>query len=258
VPGSVELVEPITARDFVENVYAAHHRRTPGEVQRQGFRWDWTLGLSTRPGEDRWNGQVALYRDPGGVVAGFVCFSMEESWVDRVPATTVMVDAFVAATDDAYAAMWRLLCEVDTTRSVRAEDRSADELLPWLLTDARAVRQRSRSDFLWTRVLDVATAFGGRTCAREGSVALEVIDPLGYATGRFELTAGPAGASAVPTTRTARITLPVQTLSAVLLGGARLALLARAGLVEATDDGALALADAMLASPVTPWCSTWF
>ncbi|MGH3828820.1 MAG: sterol carrier protein domain-containing protein, partial [Pseudonocardiaceae bacterium] len=65
-------------------------------------------------------------------------------------------------------------------------------------------------------------------------------------------------ASCVRTTARADLTLTVAALGSAYLGGYGVRALAAAGLIEEHSTGAVARADAMFRSPVTPWCSTWF
>ena len=80
------------------------------------------------------------------------------------------VDELVAATDAAYADLWRFALSVDLITIVKAEARRVDEALPWLVADGRYVRQTERYDNLWLRVLDVPAALTGRDyLSRAGS-----------------------------------------------------------------------------------------
>jgi predicted acetyltransferase len=92
----------------------------------------------------------------------------------------------------------------------------------------------------------------------QGAVTIEVVDSLGLAGGRYTLEAGPDGAACTRSDATADLTLSVSTLGSVYLGGFSLRTLARAGLVDEHRAGALATAEALFRSPITPWCSTWF
>src|SRR5439155_360701 len=98
-------------------------------------------------------------------------------------------------TPAAEARLWRFACEVDLVATVSAEERSVDEPLPWLLRDARAVRQRMKTDFLWARLLDVPAALAARRYLRDGELVLEVRDAAGFAAGRFALTGSPSAAT---------------------------------------------------------------
>jgi predicted acetyltransferase len=168
------------------------------------------------------------------------------------------VTELVAATTDAYLRLWRYCCEVDLITRVEAADRPVDEPLVWLLRDGRALRQTGRFDFLWVRVLDVAVTLAGRLYPTEGRLVIEVTDTLDIAQGRFVLEGGPTGATCTSTDASADLTLAVGTLGSLSLGGMSALALADAGRIDEHAAGALARADAMFRSAVTPWCSTWF
>jgi predicted acetyltransferase len=92
----------------------------------------------------------------------------------------------------------------------------------------------------------------------EGRVVIEVKDELGFATGRYELEGGPDGASCARTSEPAELSLAVDTLGSLYMGGMSLRSLAEAGRIEEHHDGALGRADLMFRSAIIPWCSTWF
>jgi hypothetical protein len=54
------------------------------------------------------------------------------------------------------------------------------------------------------------------------------------------------------------VTLPVETLSAVWLGGTSLLQLAAAGRAQEERPGAVAELDRLLRTATAPWCNTWF
>ena len=56
----------------------------------------------------------------------------------------------------------------------------------------------------------------------------------------------------------ADLTLPIDALGSIYLGGMSVLALAEAGRIDEDRSGALARADTMFRSAVTPWCSTWF
>jgi predicted acetyltransferase len=174
------------------------------------------------------------------------------------PKGTLTVTELVAATADAYLRLWRYCCEVDLITRVQASDRPIDEPLVWLLRDGRALRQTGRFDFLWVRILDIATSLAGRRYGTEDRLVLEVSDPLGITGGRFALEAGPAGAACVPTKDTAELSMPVDALGALYMGGNSAVTLGRVGRIDEHAIGALARADVMFRTPLPPWCSTWF
>jgi predicted acetyltransferase len=115
-----------------------------------------------------------------------------------------------------------------------------------------------RSDHVWLRVLDVPAALTARRYTTAGSVVLEVVDPLGYAAGRFALEGGPEGASCVATDATPDLVVPVGALGAAYVGGTSWSRLAAAGWVDEAHDDAVATASAMFTSARAPWCAMTF
>jgi len=131
-------------------------------------------------------------------------------------------------------------------------------VLPYLVTDARAVKFTSRNDFVWVRVLDACGALAGRAYGTEGRLVLDVVDTLGLTQGRVALEGGPDGASCAPTTKDPDLTVPVDVLGSLYLGGVAARTLALAGRLDEHRSGAVATADAMFRTSRAPWCSTWF
>jgi predicted acetyltransferase len=257
--GTVEYVDRNTARALAPEVYERHRAQRPGEISRSQRYWDIEFGILRYPS---WTepkpGFYVVARDPGGSAIGVARYQFEDKWESRQRRGEVAVQIFVAGEPAAEALLWHHLVTLDMAAIVRAEDRPVDELLPWLLTDARHARPTDRSDFLWVRPLDIAAALSARSYPVPGQVVVEVVDPSGLTGGRFALDGGPDGASCVPTTTSADLTVDTAVLGTVYLGGYRLRTLAAAGLVDEHSAGAVARADAMFRGAVTAWCSTWF
>jgi predicted acetyltransferase len=193
--GWVELVEPATVRAQLPALYEAARRAWPGAIDRDA-RW-WDRDLTPFPGRsDKLPRFVAVSHDPDGRPDGFVTYTTEERWERTRPLGTLHIEDLIGVSDHAYARLWRYCLEVDWIHQVRAGDRSSDELLPWLLVDARQAFEESRGDFQWVRLLDPAAALSGRTYLCEGTVTIEIVDPMGLASGRFALDGSPGGHSA--------------------------------------------------------------
>ncbi len=257
-PGTVELSDNAALRPIAPPLYERFRRAQPGAIERDERWWDVTLEVVVAPGTKPWKGYTAVYRNPRGEPEGYVRYHTDGEWDARRPNVTLTVDELLAVTTAAYARLWRYCCEIDWVATVEAGDRRPDELLPWIVADARHVAQKWRADFQWARVLDPAVALGARRYLTPGRVVIDVVDPLGLAAGRYAVDGGPDGSSVTPTTQTAGLTVPVDALSATYLGGTTFRTLADAGRVDVHHDAALATADAMFRSDVTPWCNTWF
>ena len=96
-----------------------------------------------RPGTGRWKGFLALRRDAGGAVDGLRPLQGPSARGMRTTRGRDRrgSDELYGLTDEAYAALWRYLGEMDLRG--HGEGRWADPLderLPWLLTNARAAR----------------------------------------------------------------------------------------------------------------------
>src|SRR4051794_37909260 len=257
--GEPRLVEPSELVDAAVRIYAEHHRTVAGAIERSEHWWCQRVGpgFSTRPPPA--TQRCVVVDDAGGAPAGVLVYHVEAQWDAWRPRSTLHVTDLFATTPEAEARLWRFACEVDLVARVVAEGRAVDERVPWLLADARDVSVRSAADFLWARVLDAPAALAARAYARPGEVVLEVGDELGHAAGRFALRAGDDGAAdCEATSAEADLELSVGALGAAYFGGRSLTTLAAAGWARELRPGALARADAMLRTPVAPWCATLF
>jgi predicted acetyltransferase len=257
-PGTVELVDAATLRREAPGLYERFRRAQPGAIERDEHWWDVALQLVEVPGEKPWKGYNAVYLNETGEAEGYVRYRTDGEWEARRPNVTLTVDELLSVTPAAYARLWRYCCEVDWVATVEAGDRRPDELLPWIVADARHAVQKWRADFQWVRVLDTAVALAARRYLTPGRVVIDVVDPMGLASGRYAVDGGPDGATASPTDAAAGLTVSVDALGAAYLGGTTFRTLAHAGRVDVHDSTALALADAMFRGEVTPWCTTWF
>ena len=255
----IELVAPdADAVDTIRSVFEAWRSRQPGEIRRRDVRWEDDLGLRPSPWGPPWKGFLAVHRDAVGRPDGYARFRGQEQFVDRQPASSITVDELHALTDEAYAALWRFLAEVDLVTTVKADGRSPSERLPWLLTNARAAIPSELGDGMWVRLFDVPRALAARTYEREGRAVIEIVDPEAAAPVRVELDATPDGATCRPTDRSPDITLPVAALGAAYLGGARLRNLVIGTGADEHRPGALETVDALLRTAAEPWTSTFF
>jgi predicted acetyltransferase len=260
--GTVEIMDALAARQLVPAIYDAYVASQPGAIDRPDHRWDVELGIMDAPGRPKWNGQVAIHRDPSGTPDGYARFHGEENWVDMRPEHRMLLDELHGATPAAELDLWRHLAQMDLTASIQAEVRREHEPMQWALADPRAAQVSGRADFLWVRLLDIERALGARTYEREGDIVLEVVDELdgkpGPAAGRYRLEVGAGQATCARTDATPDLTIDVRVLGAAYLGGTRLVDAARASGATEHRPGALADADRLFRTADEPWCSTWF
>ncbi len=269
VRGTAFIGAPVSGIDFLpveeatselmKNLFDRLRRAWPGEIRRRDFTFGMDIGLIELAWDGPWKGWVAVHRDEIGDPDGFVRYTGETSWEHHQPRATITVRDLVALTDVAYDALWRFLAETDLVATVKAERRSPDERLPWLLTNRRAAEVTDLGDGMWVNVLDIPAALAARTYEREGDIVIEVIggDPAGTRT-RVRLEAGPDGAACATTTREQDLTIHADALGAAYLGGSPLR---NAVLTRGFDEhrpGAVADAEALFRTMVPPRCSTFF
>jgi predicted acetyltransferase len=254
---SAELVTETELRRFAPAIYAGS--RLPGAIDRDEHWWDLDCGVVSLPGHERGVHRAVLVREADGRPSGFLHYRSKEDWPDRDIRTVVDVEDLHAQTPAAYTALWNYLLGLDLVATVRAEDRAVDEPLPWLLTDPRAARQTSRCDFEWTRLLDPVAALTARRYEIPGRAVIEVVDPEGWAAGTFLVEADGSGSgSCTRTDREPDLSMQVDALSSLWLGGGDLAAKALAGRVRQRRPDALPRIAALLRTARTPWTGTWF
>jgi predicted acetyltransferase len=261
--GRIHLVAPATLFAEAPGLFARARRTSPGEVDRRDDLWRKILGISPPDGVDTRNELRAVrYDDESGRLQGYAVYRfVHES--GEYPGRLKLTD-LVTATDDASAALWRYLVEMDLVNEVRAPLRRTQEAVSWQVADFRSVRKTDERDHLWLRILDLPVALQRRTYAASGTFVLTINDSLGFIHGDYLLTVqgGRAISEPLPTgaapAGAARLSLSAADLAALYLGATNAHTLARAGrITEGTTDAASRL-DETFHSPHTPWLSTWF
>jgi predicted acetyltransferase len=242
-PGAGRLRDapPEQARKEIQQVYERVRAEVPGRSSRDENWWSWRLcdPPSTRHGYTR---QRALLFDGPSGPDGYALWRRKGEWDEIGPKGEVRVGEVVAATPDAYLALWQFLLSVDLTRTVRYHFGAPDEPLRYLVGEPQALGAKV-GDSLWVRLVDVPAALSARRYAAPVDVVLEVTDGLlpGNA-GRWRLTGDRAGATCAATTDAPDLTCDVADLGAVYLGGTPLTALAAGGRVHEVRQGTLAAA----------------
>lgn len=238
-------------------VFDRFHEAALGSVSRRAA---YTDRVAREGDSDRFDRAVRGLAHVGdsGEVDGFAFYRSLEG------TATVEVLDLVAATDDAYLALWSTLGGLDLVDTVTVPRASADEVLRHAVVDPRRVSTTLVQDELWVRVVDPAAALAQRAYAPglAETLVLRVHDPLGHAAGdlRLRVADGVAvvepvedGAEAGPQDGSGRtdddwdLSLDVSTLGTLLVGGLSATQLARSARLVARDAAALAQADRVFA-----------
>jgi len=250
--GRVQFVPFEQLRDEAPEIIERNRLRTPGDIATWSHLWDRTFGISSADKDLPRKIRAIRYDDEAGVAQGFALYVLEENKHD-FSQHTARVLSLVTATDDAYAGLFSYLLELDLTTTLVLPLRSVDEPIRWQVADFRAVRATEVRDHLWVRILDVPAALAARDYFASLNLVIEVTDDLGFAAGRFSL-----GDTIERTTEPADLTLSVNELGSIYLGGVSALTLQRAGRIVEQSEGAVERLDVAFRSPVAPCLSVWF
>jgi predicted acetyltransferase len=254
--GSMRLLASDEVLDVVQPVYD-RWIGTPGMITRTPSMWRRYFRGAVSPGDHA--ELVAVHAGPDGADDGYVHYRVKWQEVEHSASRGVgEVIELVGASTAVELALWRYVCELDLVRRWTAIERPVDDAVRLAVADRRAYEVRLTWDEQWLRLLDVDAALGARTYgdAVDG-VTIAVRDDLfPDNTGVWRIE--PKGATrheADPDS--ADLAADVAMLAAAYLGGTRWALLADVDLVTERTPGALALADALFATPRAPFCGSF-
>lgn len=251
----LRLMRSADAGGVLPALYTAAAATRPGTLSRSAAWWSMVLGDT-----EMWKGgghhEVVVAEPDGDDPGGYAMYRVAPAG----DGLAVTVREVVAATAGTHAALWRYLLDVDLAVSVAAEV-PVDDALLWWLDDPRALATGQLRDFLFVRILDTPAALGARRYRVPVDVVLEVTDdfrPDGAAAGRFVLRGDATGAVCMPTADDPDITLGVDALGSLLLGGVDAHVLAAAGRLTAHRNGVLDMVATAFGWSPAPYCATRF
>ena len=250
--GPVRLLDPTEVWDVLPRICADNRPSRPGTVDRRDVWWRGTR-MRTESSSGPW--YVAVHGEPGSE-SGFARYRPvdTDAWFVNNQ-RTVAVEDFFAPSTQAYLGLLRFLLGLDLIDRVVFWMLPADDPLPWLFVDRRAVRVSAVHDETWLRVVDTRKALAARRYVGDGDVTVAVNDPLlQNNSASFAVTGG----GAEPTDRRPQLETGIAGLAAVLLGGATWRSLAVAGLARADDPAAVAVADRLFAVCEAPHAGFFF
>ena len=255
--GRLGFVSLQTLADTCRDVFERARLQTPGDFTVDDFIWGKLAGTIGDRDKKSASLRAVRYDDADGTPQGFVIYSLKPEPSD-FSKHTVDIRFFRSATDEAYAALWRYLIELDLVATVKSEVAAPDEPVLWLIRDQRAATVVLH-DHHWLRILDVKAVLQARRYNAPGSLSITVDDRLGFAAGTYLLEVAADGSSRVTRTDApADLRLDVATLSALYLGAWRTSALAHAGRVAELTPGALDRFDTTFRSNEAPYLSFWY
>ena len=263
-PRSPVEVVGIERDELLTPAIEVHRRvrfRRHGQIDRSLPQWQRRLGLNGLPYPYTREPTCVVARNADGAVDGYAMWtSGDGDWFHEPDQVRVDVHEVLAATDDAYRALWGYLTGLDLVRILALDAYAVDEPLEWLLSDGRAARRTWTGDNDWLRLLDVPGALSARRYSTTDRLVLDIVDDDGgWAAGRVTLDAGPLHAECSNTpVATADLTLSQRALAGIYLGGNTVESQRLAGLVDEHTPGALRRLEAMFRTTRAPWNATPF
>jgi predicted acetyltransferase len=257
--GRVRMARREAALPKIRELY---DRLRPGQVGwlgRDETGWDYRLYDPEHSRGGATSLRFALNTEDDGRVSGYAVYSIKDHWPDLLDNQTVVrITELVAVDARARASLWSFLVNLDLVERFERMAAPVDDPGRWQLADPRGLDHRV-FDAMWLRVADVDRALSARRYATDVDVVLAVEDDFcPWNTGRWRLVGGPDGASCERTSAAAELALGAGALGAVYLGGAGLAVLAAAGLVEEARPGALPAAHRAFLGETAPFCPEVF
>ena len=224
--GRVDFITPGDLLSIAPAVYDRARVRVPGETDRRGDTWTRILGLARQsPSDDKRDLRAVTYRNADASVEGFAVYR----FIGHEEMSRLELIDLIAATDDAYSALWRYLIEMDLIQEISAPRRNVTEPVIWQVNNPRAIRKTDQRDQLWLRILDVPRVLAARTYSAPGIFVLTVHDELGFTDGEYVLEIAPTGHGTVTMLKhstvhqqadASTVTLSVNDLASLYLGGA--------------------------------------
>ncbi len=253
--GHVELAEPEDTWAVVSGIFERFHATTRGSVERPHFYRKILTGNFSwaDKGPDK-QLRAGVHLPADGEPDGFVLYrvSGRDDGIGKVD----VVD-LVALTPAAYLRLWRFLADIDLIQRVSWNRAPVADPLEWALVEPHARKVTGVWSFLWVRVLDVPAALAARPWSHDGSVVLEVDDPLGHAAGRWLLRTEGGRATVSPTDDEPGVRMAADTLGSLYLGGVPVSALVGAGRI-AGDGAAVETFASMADGGPAPYCITGF
>lgn len=242
---------------------AIYQRFTAG---RNGYlvrsqRW-WKEAVFRQLFDDRRRlNDVAVWRDDSGSATGYVVYRPHrESRTGEPPVDSLFLSEFVALDAGAYGGLLRYLLAHDLAQKVTWYA-PPDEPLALALDGSELVRREYHDTFM-LRVVDMERAVAARPAgpgAPEGTFTVHVVDAAApWNQGTWRIESGGGALRAARTREGACISTDAATFAALYNGFMPASVAVRCGLAEASDEGAVALADRVLAAAYVPYSPDQF
>ncbi|MGH2788662.1 MAG: GNAT family N-acetyltransferase [Actinomycetota bacterium] len=256
--GTIRILEKDTALKTLPEIYERVCAQIPGMYARTPDWWEAHRLYDPEHDRDGGGPMNCAVLDIDGRAEAYALYRLHNEWRDTSPTGFLEVLEALGATPIATREIWRFLFGIDLMTRVKAYHQPVMHPLHFMLAEPRRLRSQV-SDGLWVRVIDVKEALESRSYALEGSLVLDIQDPLLPTNhGLWRLTVEGRTTSVERTDDAADLSVPVARLGSVYLGGFTFTQWAGAGDVRELRPGAAAAADLLFHTTTTPWCPEVF
>jgi len=252
----IRLIGVAEAEASLPAVYDRVRTTRPGMLSRPDAWWKWRTFYDPQHWREGASAKRYVIHEGADGVDGYVIYRQKAKW-EAFPEGKVSIIELLASTGEAHDALWRYITGIDLFPKVTYWNQPVDDELHWRVTEPRRV-QRKISDSLWLRILDVERALGSRRYPVPGTLRIAVHDAVfPDLVGTYLLSVSEDAAACTRTDEEPDLSMDIDALSAIYLGGRQLWSLARAGRVHGTGD-AIRKADAMFSWDPAPWTTSVF
>ena len=256
--GTFRLLEADEATEACRPIYDRYLETRAGVFSRSDG-W-WRAEFVHDPERWRRGGGPAFFllHETDGVADAYARYRLHSDWDDRGPKGAIDVQEAIALNPVAERELWAYLFSVDLSIKTRAFNVPVDWGIRFMLSEPRRLGM-TIGDAVWLRLVDLPAALERRGYAANDRLTFEVRDTFcPWNDGRWQLDATPDGAHVTRTDVEPDLVLDAADLGSTYLGGVSLAELALAGCIEECTPGAVARGDALLRTPLAPWCPAVF
>lgn len=164
-PEPVRLVDATGHIDELRTCFDRYRLTQPGEVSRSEALFRDQNIEKNKPGF------AAIHPD------GYAVWEIEPVWNNGHPSHVLTVKDLIAITPEAHLALWNILLSIDLVGPIRTiRTVSADDPLPYLLTDQRALRTVESNDYLWLKVTEPARCFEARSFRSDDRLVIGIVE----------------------------------------------------------------------------------
>ncbi len=257
VEGKVHSVDPDDVPSRFAPIYAALQAARPGMLSRSDKWWQHAVVYDPSSRRRGKSAKRFVIYEIDGSAEGYAIYRQKSDWSEEVPKGQVLVNEVIATTDRAHSALCRYLTNIDLFPRVGWWNTPVDDPLWWKLVEPRRLN-RKRGDALWVRIMDVPAALEARSYEHDGAIRMAIDDRFRPATaGVYELVVSDGVGKCVRVEGDAGVSLGIDALGALYLGGSNAVAMAAAGHIDGSGEAVTQL-HRLFHTDIAPWCEEVF